>query len=269
MLKVDHVFSGYGEEDILKDISFKVGKSEFVCILGSNGCGKTTLLKTILAILKPTKGKITINDDDVHKMPEKLLAQQIAYIPQAHVPPFPFTVEDVVLMGRTPYLNRMAVPNALDVEKSNQALERLGMTNMAKKRYTELSGGQRQMVIIARALAQEPKMLVMDEPTANLDFGNQHIVFEQLIKLAHKDLSVLMVTHNPDHALFCADETIIMKEGKVIDKGKTSAVVNESSMQEIYQTDVKIASVDIPPQKQIFICVPISKQKFLLDHDAL
>nr|WP_276538664.1 ABC transporter ATP-binding protein [Dehalobacterium formicoaceticum] len=197
---VSHLYAGYGQEDILQDIYFKTKKGEFICILGANGCGKTTLLKSILGMIKPSSGKVTLMGDDIHKMDVKTLAQKIAYIPQAHVPPFPFKVRDVVLMGRTPYLGYFAAPQSQDKNIVDRILDMLGIAWMADRTYTKLSGGQRQMVLIARALAQEPALLIMDEPAASLDFGNQYNMLSRVINLSEEGMGVIMVTHDPDHA---------------------------------------------------------------------
>jgi iron complex transport system ATP-binding protein len=257
MLKVCGVHAGYGGEDILNNVSFSMEKGEFVCILGSNGCGKTTLLKTILGLIPARCGKVLFLGEDIHKMREKDLAKKIAYIPQAHNPPFPFTVEDVVLMGRTPYLNKMSRVTQKDLDVAENAMEQIGILPLAKRRYTELSGGQRQMVIIARALAQEPELLIMDEPTASLDFGNQYITLEQMARLSKAGMSVLMVTHNPDHALYCAYKTIIMRNGEIVEIGKSKSVINEISMQKLYNTEIKMAAVQLSKERSVSVCVPV------------
>lgn len=256
MLKVENVYSGYDKKEVLKGISFEMGQGELLCILGANGCGKSTLLKNILGILKTMKGAITLDGKNVFKMEEKALAQLIAYIPQAHVPPFPYTVEDVVLMGRTPHLNKMAMPSSEDASIAQEALCQLGIAHIAKKSYMELSGGQRQMVVIARAIAQEPRLLVMDEPTASLDYGNQYVVLEKIMSLKKRGMSILMVTHSPEHALYCAERTLIMKEGNIIALGPSLTVVNESNMKAIYNTDIRVVTVNLDQKKTVPVFIP-------------
>ncbi len=192
-------------------------------------------------------------------MSERDLARAIAYIPQSHLPPFPFTVADVVLMGRTPYLGRMSTLSQEDVDIGWDAMEQLGITSYAYKKYTELSGGQRQMVIIARALAQQTKIMVMDEPTASLDFGNQYIVLEQMARLSKNGLSVLMVSHNPDHALYCCDKVIAMQDGKILGAGVPRDIIDNSIMYRIYKTPVEVARVNIPGRGNTAVCVPVGK----------
>ena len=256
MLKVENLYGGYGSKEILKDISFEMKKGEFLCILGANGCGKTTLLKNILGFLKPFKGSIFLEEKNMHRLSEKEIARKIAYIPQAHTPPFPYTVFDVILMGRTPYIKSMASPGEKDIVKVEKLLKELDFNFSSQERYTELSGGQRQMVIIARALAQEPDILIMDEPTANLDFGNQYGVLKKMKELADKGLGIIMVTHNPEHALYSSSQTMILKDGKILEIGKTREVINKENLEAIYQTEMKIVSVPLDDQSSFLACVP-------------
>lgn len=257
MLQVSNLHAGYGKVNILKDVNLSMDSGDFLCILGANGCGKTTLLKTILGILTPESGSVTLDGENVHKMPVRTLAQKIAYIPQAHVPPFPFKVKDVVLMGRTPFLGYMASPKAADRKVVEDIMEMLDISWMADKSYTKLSGGQRQMVIVARALAQQPRLLIMDEPTASLDFGNQYVVLNRMVNLSAGGMSVIMVTHDPDHAFFCANRTVTMKDGRVLKSGTPREVIVEDAMEEIYRTPVKIADVALTDTVDASICVPI------------
>lgn len=259
MLEVKNLVSGYGKNDIVKNVSFKMEKGSFVCILGANGCGKTTLLKTILCMLPLRSGDVIIDDQNLHKMPEIERAKKIAYIPQAHMPPFPYTVEDVVLMGRTPYLDALSRITKQDKEISRIAMEHLGIIHLAKLCYTQLSGGQRQLVIIARAIAQEPDILIMDEPTNNLDFGNQYRVLEKVSGLVTTGLGVLMVTHDPDHALYCNDKVLIMENGKIIDKGSAQNIITKERIERLYDTRVKMVTVPLDESRFTSVCVPVPK----------
>ena len=257
MLKVCGVTAGYGGRDIIRDISFSVEPGQFLCILGANGCGKTTLLKTILGILRPSSGHVYLNGDDLHLMNVKYLFQKIAYIPQAHMPPFPFTAREVVLMGRSPYLSYLGSPGAEDEKVANQVMEQMDIAWMADRSYTRLSGGERQLVIIARALAQQPRLLLMDEPTANLDFGNQYRVLEKMISLSEKGMGVVMVTHDPDHAFFCADHALLMLDGAILAGGDPRQVICEDAMTAIYNAPVKIVDIPISGGRDASVCVPI------------
>ena len=257
MIQVRDVEFSYGKQEVLKGISFCMEKGEFVCVLGANGCGKTTLLKSILAFLTPQHGQVLLYGKDIHQMDERERARKIAYIPQYHTPPFPFTVRDVVLMGRTPHLSRICRPTEKDCRIADESMERLGIAHYANKSYTALSGGQRQMVVIARALAQQPDLLIMDEPTASLDFGNQYLVLAQVKKLAREGMGVLMVTHNPDHAFYCADRIIAMEDGKILSMGDAGKVINEAVMKAVYHMPVKVCSVSLGEGLDATICIPV------------
>ena len=265
MLQVNSLQAGYGKTTILHDISFEMGEGKFVCILGANGCGKTTLLKAILGIIASQKGQVLLDGEDVHKMHVKDLARKMAYIPQAHIPPFPFKVRDVVQMGRTPYLGYMGRTKAGDGKLVDDIMDMLEISWMAERSYNTLSGGQRQMVVVARALAQQPRLLIMDEPTASLDFGHQYTVLNQMVNLSQNGMSVIMVTHDPDHAFFCATKTITMKGGRILDMGLPRRVIVEQAMEDIYRTKVKIADIQLTEQDSTSICVPVHTFKPIKD----
>ena len=256
MLEVRGLKCGYEKTEIVHGVDFDVRHGEFVCVLGPNGCGKTTTLKTVLGLLKPMGGTITMDNVSTVEMTEAERAKLFAYIPQSHTPPFPFKVADVVLLGRTPYINKLANVSEHDKEVAFDCMERMGITKFADRPYTKLSGGQQQLVLIARALTQEPKLLVMDEPTASLDFGNQQLVLQQMRNLADSGMSVLMVTHDPDHALFCAHRVIVMESGQIITEGDPNVVLDTECLHRIYGTDVKVIDVEIDGQMQR-VCIPV------------
>lgn len=259
VLEVRNVSYSYGPSEILHQVSFQVEAGQLMCVLGPNGCGKTTLLKNILGLLAPSSGSVLIDGDDVRKLSSKKLAQVMGYIPQAHTPPFPFRVYDVVLMGRTAYLSRLARPNKQDEEIARESLAKLNITYLEDKIYTKISGGERQLVLIARALAQQPKILVMDEPTSALDFGKQNIVLEHIRFLSRQGITILMVTHDPGQAFFCADQVVMLKKGQLLERGLPQDVISEASMREMYETDVKIAKLQLPDGRTICVCLPVPK----------
>lgn len=256
MLEVRDLHAGYGDVEIVHGVSFDVRDGEFCCIIGANGCGKTTLLKNLLGLLKPFSGTVALDGANVLSMDERTMARHFAYIPQAHTPPFPFTVRDVVLMGRTPHMGRMAVVSPADRRVAYQALVQLGIQNLADATYTDLSGGQRQLVLIARALTQQPEILIMDEPTASLDFGNQQMVLSRMKTLSASGMAVIMVTHDPDHALYCADRVIVMQEGDVLLEGSSEEVITTETLQAIYQTNVQVLDVVMEDGRTKRVCVP-------------
>lgn len=256
MLEVRDLRAGYGHFEIVHGISFDVAESEFVCILGANGCGKTTTLKTVLGLMPPLSGTVEMDGAPVASMGESQRAKLFAYIPQTHTPPFPFTVHDVVQLGRTAYVDRLSRSNAHDEDVVASCMERMGIDDLANQPYTQLSGGQQQLVLIARALAQEPELLVMDEPTASLDFGNQQLVLRQMLHLAEEGMSVLMVTHDPDHALLCASRVVVMEEGRITAQGRPSEVLETKLLKRIYRANLEVTDVKLHDRTQR-VCVPI------------
>lgn len=261
MLEVRNLHTGY-EREIIKGVSFDIEPGTITCILGANGCGKTTLLKNIMCFIKPTSGTVRLDGKDVFTMSYTERARRIGYIPQAHVPPFPFSVMDVVMMGRFPYLSKMTKVTSHDEDVAQRVMKRLQIDHLMDRPYTELSGGQRQMVVIARALAQEPDLLVMDEPTNNLDFGNQYILLEQMNSLVENgEMSIVMVTHSPDQALFCADHVLIIKDGLIAADGTAEEVVTEGNMKDIYNTDVRISEIKVDRDRSVTACIAVSGKR--------
>ncbi|MDO4443248.1 MAG: ABC transporter ATP-binding protein [Slackia sp.] len=256
LLDVRGLTCGYHRKVIVQDASFSLDQGQFACIIGTNGCGKTTLLKTILGLLPPMGGGACIHGHDIFSLSDAERARHIAYIPQAHTPPFPFSVADVVLMGRTPHIGRFSGVSHEDKRVAWDALCMLGIEHLAERTYTKLSGGQQQLVLIARALTQQPELIVMDEPTASLDFGNQQIVLSRMKELSNNGATVLMVTHDPGHAVYCADTVIVVKDGRVGCKGRPEEVITKSQMESIYQTPIHVSDIMIDGQPRR-ICVPL------------
>lgn len=210
---------GYGGRAVVHNIDFSFRREKIICLLGANGCGKTTLLKTILGTLPALKGNIALSGKSLAQWTRTTLARFIGYVPQAHSGVFPFSVEEVVLMGRTARMNWYATPRAYDRKMAHACLQILGIAHLCQRNYMQLSGGERQLVLLARALAQEPQFLVMDEPTASLDFGNQIRVLAQIRNLKGKGMTILMTTHQPEHAYRVADEIMLIHGGKVMGAG--------------------------------------------------
>ena len=267
MLRINDLHTGYHKKEIVKGVSFSVETGDFTCIIGANGCGKTTTIKGILGLLPLFQGTVTMDGKtfiDAHRghvVTAKERAKVFAYIPQIHGLPFPFKVSDVVLLGRTPHLkSSVSAPTEADKMAAWKALNTLGIQSIADQEYTELSGGQQQLVLIARALAQEPKVLIMDEPTASLDFGNQQLVLEQLMELGRTGMSVLMVTHDPHHVLLCANRVIVMDDGLIIKDGTPEETITTQILERIYGTRAVVATVSLPDGGKMKTVVPMSKR---------
>lgn len=225
---------GYGRRRIAADISLRLVAGEVFCLLGPNGCGKTSLFKTLLSLLPPLAGEVRVLGEAIAGWSRAAFARHVGYVPQAHAGLFPFSVEDIVLMGRSARIGRFAAPSRADRERAGGCLEALGVAHLRQRTYTEISGGERQLVLIARALAQEPALLVMDEPTASLDFGNQIRVLEHIAALRGQGIAVLMSTHQPEHALRVADRVALLGRGRVLASGKADEVATAASLAALY-----------------------------------
>lgn len=244
MLRLKDVKCGYEKHAILNDVSFEVKEGEVACVLGANGVGKTTLFKTILGHIPILGGEIYLKDKLLNNMSVVEKAKDIGYVPQAHNPPFPFLVRDVVVMGRTAYVSVFASPSKNDMLMADQALDSLGIGYLKEKVYTEISGGERQLVLIARALVQTPSILIMDEPTSNLDFGNQAKAVKQVRALADRGLAVIMTTHSPDHVYQCADKVTVIKNSDEIVSGEVDDIMNSKLLSQIYNIDISVKNIE-------------------------
>lgn len=256
---------GYGKKTVLSDISFGIEAGEVLCVLGPNGTGKTTLFKTILGLLKPLEGKILIDGQNSVNWSRSKMAQVIGYIPQAQNTSFPFGVMDMILMGRTAHIGSFASPTKKDRKIAEQAIDTLDISYLANRIFTELSGGEKQLVLIARALAQEPKILVMDEPTSALDFGNQLKVLSHVRRLARNGLTIIMASHVPDHAFFYATKVMLLNQGGLFGLGKAKDIITEKGLRELYGVNVKIIQTgiksDIEENSELRMCVPLQNSK--------
>ena len=230
---------GYTGRTVGRGLDVALARGEVLALLGPNGGGKTTLLKTLLGLLKPQGGEVRLNDQPLNAMSIGERARSVAYVPQVHVGTFAFTVETLVLMGRTAYGNLFSAPSAHDRAVTQAVLERFGIAKLSQRPYTEISGGERQLVLLARALAQEPQFVVLDEPTASLDFGNQGKVMSEIRGLAASGHGVLFTTHDPNHALRAADRAYLLREGTRIAEGPVKDVLNREQLEALYRAPVE------------------------------
>ena len=231
---------GYRESVIGRDIALSLARGEVLALLGPNGSGKTTLLKTLLGLLPARGGTVLLDGSPLATLSPPERARALGYVPQAHVGTFAFTVEAVVLMGRSAHAGLFAAPSARDHTVAAAMLERLGIARLAQRPYTEISGGERQLVLIARALAQEPAYVVLDEPTASLDFGNQGKVMREIRTLAEAGLGVLFTTHDPNHAMRAATKAFLLRDGHCLAEGKVADVLTRERLEELYRARVRI-----------------------------
>jgi iron complex transport system ATP-binding protein len=225
---------GYADHVVGRHLDLALSGGEVLALLGPNGGGKTTLLKTLLGLLAPRAGEVKLGGRSLTGYSIRERARLVAYVPQSHVSTFAFTVEAVALMGRTAHGNIFSRPTAGDRAIAVRMLERFGIAHLRERPYTMTSGGERQLVLLARALAQEPQFVVLDEPTANLDFGNQGKVMREIRQLAASGHGVLLTTHDPNHAMRAADRVYLLRGGECIGEGPTSTILVRPQLEALY-----------------------------------
>jgi iron complex transport system ATP-binding protein len=219
--------------------------------LGPNGCGKTTLLKCVSGIFKLKQGDILLNGKSILSLKRSEIASILGYIPQEHATGFAYSVFEVVLMGRTPHIGIFSSPSKADVDIANEAIEMVGVTHLRDKVYTKISGGERQLVLIARTLAQQPQILLLDEPTSHLDFKNQSLVLCMVRRLAKRGLSVIMTSHFPNQAFTFSGQVVLMHNGGFIANGTPQEVITEENLKTIYGIECRIYKVTDPVSGEV------------------
>ena len=245
-LEVKSLQFAYKSTPILKGVDFSAVTGQCVCVLGENGAGKTTLFRCLLGLLSGYRGDVCVDGVNCKRLSTRELAKKIAYIPQAHTPLFNYTVFETVLMGTTVLTKGFRTPGQGEREISRQMLDLLQISHLTERGFAELSGGEQQLVLIARALAQKSRVLIMDEPTANLDYGNQFRVMRQVKELAKSGYLVVMSTHNPEHALLYADIVLVLKEGKTMVYGEPEEILNPALIKNIYGVFVDLQKMHAP-----------------------
>lgn len=248
MIAASSVTFGYSKRNIvLNNISVSFRKGETVSILGANGCGKSTLLKIMLGVLKAASGYIYLDDKDINSFKRQELAKFLSYVPQHHNAVFPYTCEDVVLMGR---INRGLYRNYTkdDYDIAKEALNELKIYHLLERSYSSLSGGERQLVMVARAMAQQAQYCFMDEPVSSLDFGNQYRLLDAVKSLAKKGITSVITTHHPDHVSYMGGRAVLMQNGGIYMDGAAAEVINENSLYNLYKIKLnghgKVCGVD-------------------------
>lgn len=247
MLEVKNGSFSYPKSaEIFSGLSFELGRGELMAILGPNGAGKTTLLRCIMGMLNWSSGISLLDGEDIRSMSPSRLWRKMAYVPQAKSASGAFTAFETVLLGRSSRLNVFASPKKEDVEKAEKAMERLGIDNLADKKCSQLSGGELQMVLIARALAAEPELLILDEPESNLDFKNQLIVLDTMAALSAEGMTCIFNTHYPEHALRIADKSLILSKGGSYVFGETGKVVSRDNIRSAFGVEAAIGEIETP-----------------------
>jgi len=259
LLEMEDVYGGYGGRDIVKGVSCSADAGEVLCLVGPNGCGKTTLFRLLLGMLPVTRGRIRLDGQDVGALSPRALANLIAYIPQYHTPIFSYTVLDVVIMGRASHFSTFDMPKAVDRDAAFAALEKLNAVHLANRKYTSLSGGQRQLVLIARAICQSAKVFVMDEPAANLDYANHQLLMDVVVGLAEKGYCIIMSTHSPEHPASIGHKVLIMREGRVAAFGRPEDVITPAHLEEVYGIEMDVVSIRDRYGIRRTICLPVKQ----------
>jgi iron complex transport system ATP-binding protein len=240
ILGVESLAFGFPGRTVGRDVSFSLGDGEVMCVLGPNGGGKTTLFRTLLGLLPQHSGSVRLGNASLETLSRGEIARLVGYVPQGHASYFAYTVRELVLMGRTAHLGAFAAPGGRDRGVAERILDSLEMTHLADRPITQISGGERQLALVARALAQEPKLLVMDEPTASLDFGNQARVLARIAGLAKTGISVLFSSHAPDHAFLAAQRVLLLGEGRTLALGTPQEVIRDDTLERLYGVPVRV-----------------------------
>ncbi len=256
ILEARDLACGYRGKPVLEHVDLTVARGEVVCLLGPNGVGKTTLFKTLLGLLPPIAGNVLVDETPRAQISRKQFARAVSYVPQTHTPPFSFSVIDMVLTGCVSHLGMFESPRKADYDRAEAMLEKLGISHLSERAYTEISGGEQQMALIARSLMQDAGILMMDEPTAALDFGNQVSVLARVKELAGAGHGIVMTTHNPDHAFLCGTKAVLIDRQGHIECGPVGKVLSEENLARAYGITVKIAHAQDERGRPITTCVP-------------
>lgn len=240
MIEAKNLSFSYGKRRVLNNLSFSIDEGELVCVLGPNGVGKSTLFRCILGLLRSYSGSILLNGSEVKALAPLQLSRLVAYIPQSSTPIYNYTVADTVLMGTTGSLNPLARPSRAQLDTAQRAIEDLGIGELQSRGIAEISGGELQLTLIARALAQNAHILIMDEPTANLDYGNSFRVMDRIAQLGRCGYTVMMSTHNPEQALRYSTAVLAMLPNGTCAYGKTDSLVDEKLIEQLYGLPVML-----------------------------
>lgn len=253
----DASFGYDANRPIQEHVSLSVGSGEVCCVLGPNGCGKSTLIRTILGLGPLFSGSVTFNGEDMTRWSARRLSSSVAYVAQGHSQPFPYLVREVVMLGRAGAMSALGgQPSRRDRNIVENALEEMGIRHLRDVPYSQVSGGELQLVMFARALAQQADLLILDEPTAALDYGNAVRVIDRVRAMAEAGLGVLMVTHNPDHAFMTRANVALFKRARPMVFGPAADIITRRNIQEAYGVNVKLVEFTHDNQEVMRTCAP-------------
>ncbi len=252
-ITVENLSFSYGNHKVLDNISFSVRQGDFLSVLGPNGVGKSTLFRCIMGLLKPESGVITLDNKSIASYTGEQLAKRIAYIPQSHSPVFNYSVEDMVLMGTTGGIGPFASPGKAQFKLAGEAMEKIGISHLKNRPYNNISGGERQLCLIARAIAQQAKILIMDEPSASLDFGNRIKVMQTVRSLTDAGYTVIQSTHDPEGAYMYSDKILALHKGRILARGKPEDVITSDVISALYGVKVQVIGME---NDKMRVCMP-------------
>ena len=245
----ENLHFSYDETEILHGVSADLPAGDIYALFGPNGSGKTTLLKCLAGLMKPQKGEIAICGQAMCKAKPREVSRLLSYVPQEHQLSFPFSVREIVLMGRTPHLGGVRGPKAEDVQMAEAAITQVGISELSERPYTQLSGGQRQLVMIARALAQDTPVVILDEPTSALDFKNQIHIWKMLSMLKEQGKTVIVCTHDPNHVLWFCDTVLVLCQGRLLRQGPVREVMVNELLNQLYGDICEMSGNTVRPNK--------------------
>lgn len=250
MLKAKNMAFSYHSREILKDVSVLIEPGKVYGFLGRNGSGKTTMLKLLNGLLKPDKGEVLIEADgitlDIHRDSKAAIAKYLGFVPQENRGIFPYRVLEMVVMGRNPHLRYLERPKDDDYEIARDALATIGIEYLWNKNFMEISGGERQMVLMARVIAQGARYLILDEPTSHLDFKNQHQILQLVKRISNEhNVAAIMAMHDPNLALSVTDYILMLKDGEIMAEGRPHEVMTEENLQSLYDMGVCLTATEI------------------------
>lgn len=255
-IEVKNLNFSYGKRQVLHDVNITIPDATLVNVLGPNGVGKSTLFRCILGLNGGYSGSILVNGKDIKRLSIRERAREISYIPQSHAPVYSYEVIDVVVMSTGADLGMLRSPGESHRQRAYDALDRVGIAHLAERTYTQISGGEQQLVLIARALAQNAKTIIMDEPTSALDYGNTVRVLSCVRQLAKEGLSIVQSTHQPDQAFLYSDKTLVLREGHIYAYGAPKEVITNELVSAIYNVDVEVNSLY---GDKVRVCVPVQE----------